>query len=98
MKWASDDDALCSICQSGDCDNSNAILFCDACNLPVHQVLKYNHTIIAINLLGVFQECYGIPFVPEGQWLCRRCMLSPSKPVQCIFCPVTEGAMKKVCA
>ena len=38
MSATVDEDAACSVCGSGDIETDNNILFCDLCNIAVHQV------------------------------------------------------------
>lgn len=72
------DDQKCAVCNESDCDNSNAIVFCDGCNIAVHQ------------------ECYGVAFIPEGLWYCRKCMINKNRQVDCCFCPSKTGAFKQL--
>ncbi|ODV63696.1 Nto1p ASCRUDRAFT_26536, partial [Ascoidea rubescens DSM 1968] len=70
-------DQPCAICYGSECDNANQIVFCDGCDIAVHQ------------------ECYGVVYIPEGQWYCRHCMTAKKKEAHCQFCPSTTGAFKQ---
>ncbi|KAK0412048.1 hypothetical protein QR680_006005 [Steinernema hermaphroditum] len=72
-----DPNAVCCVCIDGETDDQNQIIFCDLCNIAVHQ------------------DCYGVPYVPAGEWYCRRCTLSPTVSVKCILCGRGGGAFKQ---
>ena len=52
----SSEEVACAICSGIESEEPNEIIFCDNCDLAVHQ------------------ECYNVPIIPEGNWLCRDCI------------------------
>ena len=74
------EDSTCAICDDSEGENSNAIVFCDGCNLAVHQgTISYPWE--PLEGADYRLDCYGVPYIPEGQWLCRKCTVSPENPV-----------------
>jgi len=49
--------------------------------------------------IGVHQQCYGIPVLPEGDWICDVCITfqEKGKYLRCPFCDKRGGAMKPTC-
>ena len=88
------EDSKCTICDDGECEASNAIVFCDGCNLAVHQGEYHAVPLCLQCCIGIacisgdmtdrflsLADCYGVPYIPEGQWLCRKCTVSPGRSV-----------------
>lgn len=74
---SSESEQECAVCGDASSDISNSIVFCDGCDIAVHQ------------------ECYGVSFIPEGPWLCRKCLILRNTKAKCLFCPSTTGAFKQ---
>lgn len=48
------EDIPCCICNDGDYDDNNLIVFCDGCNLPVHQVKL--HVLLQLTVFRLVTE------------------------------------------
>ena len=68
------------------------MVFCDKCNICVHQVSQAAVMIRELRVYVPPQACYGITTIPSGSWLCRTCTLGIKPP--CELCPNKGGAMK----
>ena len=82
-----EDLACCAVCGEGDWEDDNLIIFCDSCDVAVHQVCY-----------GA-----GARVIPEGDqpWYCDVCryakLMGKSRGFRptCVLCPQTGGAMKR---
>jgi hypothetical protein len=73
------DDIVCLVCNDGDYEDNNLIVYCSSCQMTVHQ--------LCYGILDIPNEdwiCYS----------CLAFGLEKSKYVECILCSVTGGAMK----
>lgn len=43
-----DEDVVCDVCQSPDGEDNNEMVFCDKCNICVHQVRGQRHNLIQL--------------------------------------------------
>ena len=59
-------DDVCAVCGDGMSEDANQIIYCDGCDIAVHQ------------------QCYGVPYIPEGSWKCERCL--SDTPAECVLC------------
>ncbi|GAQ91848.1 FYVE/PHD zinc finger-containing protein [Klebsormidium nitens] len=75
-----ENDEPCDVCYEGDSDELNEILFCDGCDVAVHQ-----------NCYGVATVPRG-----EEPWFCLRCSAPDPNALSCVLCPHKKGAMKPV--
>jgi len=108
-KTAYEELACCNICAEGDWEDDNQIIFCDSCDLAVHQVQPHGTwaTVqLSLTLRMRAQVCYGAGArdIPEGDqpWFCDMCRFarrsgasSTRVEQDCILCPEKGGAMKR---
>lgn len=91
-----DENVICDVCRSPDSEEANEMVFCDNCNICVHQAC-YGITTIPSGkfLLSDQRKASCLTLVNSyllGQWLCRTCSMG-QKP-DCVLCPNKGGAMK----
>lgn len=73
-------------------DQSQQCYACQVCG--TQDTTPHNFLVLCEGCnLSAHQECYGIPLIPEGPWLCRLCS-EGAENVQCVLCLQGGGAMK----
>ncbi|KAG0016256.1 nuA3 HAT complex component nto1 [Podila clonocystis] len=72
------EDSACNICDDGECENSNAIVFCDGCNLAVHQEVGVANTVY-------MEPIDNIDKIPASRWklTCYICKIRMGACIQC---------------
>lgn len=91
-----DMNAVCNICNDGEVTPDNQILFCEACNVPVHQMCYGIDTVpegdyycIACRYFG--REKMIQELAKRGDGSSPRVPLPPL-PISCELCPIKKGA------
>jgi len=78
------DNSICAVCLKGETELNNDILFCDCCDISVHQKC-YGGAILQ-----------RLPAKNE-EWYCDRChsLVVENRLPRCALCPLLKGALKK---
>lgn len=74
------DDIVCLVCNDGDYEDNNLIVYCSKCQMTVHQQ--------CYGIISIPDEdwlCYPCQFYDEDE---------KAKQIECILCPIKGGAMK----
>jgi hypothetical protein len=94
-----DMDAVCSICNDGEVTPDNQILFCEACNVAVHQICYGVERIPEGDYYCIACRHYErdkmIQSMSETSRLTARAKLPPL-PIVCELCPSKKGAFTRL--
>lgn len=109
MKPLDIDDIPCCACCQRDQDDENLIVFCDGCDIAIHQGTP------SFRLFLILLGCQGLTVIPEGEWFCDACRYrqkvcntivsvylrckvmkkgEPEPEIECCMCGQTGSAMK----
>ncbi len=76
------DDIVCLVCNDGDYEDNNLIVYCSKCQMTVHQ--------LCYGILTIPEEdwlCYPCQLYEDEK----------AKDIECVLCPIKGGAMKPSC-